>query len=180
MLVIAIALLSGCAAKVSKGAVADGPLPSYAPLSIPADSSRNIVLNVTGSTISTQAKDWQTMQGEWLFGMIPAARSVGSALTLQAGEPKATSETGVLIVLHVNDYRLISPHARRFLGVMTGNAYLDVRVDYRDLATGNQFGTRSYNTSSSAWEGIYSAMSDKQVEAICKEIVKELNRPGVW
>lgn len=33
---------------------------------------------------------------------------------------------------------------------------------------------RSYNTSSSAWQGIFSAMTSKQIEAICQQIAQEL------
>jgi hypothetical protein len=35
-------------------------------------------------------------------------------------------------------------------------------------------GERTYDTSSTAWQGAFSAMTDKQVQAICKQIVGEV------
>jgi hypothetical protein len=32
----------------------------------------------------------------------------------------------------------------------------------------------AYDTSSTAWQGVFSAMTDKQVQAICKQIVEQL------
>jgi len=50
------------------------------------------------------------------------------------------------------------------------------KVSFRDLKTGEVWGEQSYDTSSTAWEGIFSAMTDKQVRAICKEITAELSK----
>jgi hypothetical protein len=61
-------------------------------------------------------------------------------------------------------------------GVMTGNAFVQARVSFRDLKTGDSWGERSYDTSSTAWQGVFSAMTDKQVRAICKEIVADLSK----
>jgi len=58
---------------------------------------------------------------------------------------------------------------------MAGNAYIDSKVRFIDLRGGTLYGERSYNTSSSAWEGIFSAMTAKQIEAICKQIVSEVS-----
>ena len=47
-------------------------------------------------------------------------------------------------------------------------------VTFADLKTGRAAGTRKYNTTSSAWQGIFSALTTKQVEGMCTEIVKEV------
>jgi hypothetical protein len=47
-------------------------------------------------------------------------------------------------------------------------------VSFRDLQSGPTFGERSYNTSSSAWQGIFAPTSDKQARAIAADIVKQI------
>jgi len=54
---------------------------------------------------------------------------------------------------------------------MTGKAYVDSKVRYIDLKGGEVWGEQPYNTKSTAWEGMFSAMTAKQVEAICKAMV---------
>jgi hypothetical protein len=58
---------------------------------------------------------------------------------------------------------------------MTGNAFVNAKVSFRDLNTGQVWGERHYDTSSTAWQGVFSAMTDKQVKAIGKEIVTTLS-----
>ncbi len=72
------------------------------------------------------------------------------AFATQDGEAKPTGEAGTLVIVKVNDYKHVSIGARIMLGVMTGNAYIDAQVEFRDLATGKLYGERTYNTSSSA------------------------------
>jgi len=42
--------------------------------------------------------------------------------------------------------------------------------------SGRVLGSRKYSTSSTAWQGIFSAMTSKQVQAISEEIVAEVKR----
>ncbi len=93
---------------------------------------------------------------------------------MRDGEPKPTGQAGTLVAVHVNDYRYVSAGARFGLGVMTGNAYVDAKIRFLDLKTGQSFGEQTINTSSSAWQGIFSAMTDKQLQAIAKEIVNDI------
>jgi hypothetical protein len=57
---------------------------------------------------------------------------------------------------------------------LTGNAYVDSSVQFRNLKTGALLGERKYNTSSSAWQGIFAPMTEKQVQAIATQIVNEI------
>jgi hypothetical protein len=68
----------------------------------------------------------------------------------------------------------LSSGARFGFGVMTGNAYIDAKIQFADLKSGRPFGERSYNTRSTAWQGIFSAMTEKQVQAIAAEIAREV------
>ena len=64
--------------------------------------------------------------------------------------------------------------ARVFFGVMTGNAYIDAKASYTDLNDGKAFGERAYNTTSSAWGGVFSRMTPQQVDAIASKVFGEL------
>ena len=169
-LLVVTAMLTGCAATVNKSATTDS-----ATLRIPAESSKHIVMNVSGSKAATESNDWEPLKGEWYAAMQAAAAAAGIKYTKQTGAPKPLAEPGTLVAVYVNDYRYLSPGARYGFGIMTGNAYIDSKVRFSDLRSGAQFGERTYNTSSSAWQGIFSAMTGKQIEAICKEIVTEIS-----
>lgn len=167
---LAATVLAGCAATVQRA-----PTDAAVPVRVPAQSSKNIVMNVTGSPTVVQSKDWEAFKGEWRSAMGSAATAAGARFSTQDGAPRPTSEPGTLVVVDVNDYRYLTPGARFGLGVMTGNAYIDTKVRFVDLRTGAPLGERAYNTSSSAWQGIFSAMTDKQVQAISKEVISEIN-----
>lgn len=160
-------LLTGCAASVQKGVSGEA-------IKTRADSARQITLNVTGPQNITSSADWEQLKGEWRAGMKSAAAAIGAGFTAQEGKPQPTGEPGTLVVVNVNDYRYVSPGARYGFGVMTGNAYVDSTVRFMDLKTGALLGERSYNTSSTAWQGIFSAMTEKQIQAITTEIASEI------
>jgi len=160
-------LLSGCAATVHKSS-------AEAPLKTSAASAKNITMNVTGPRQITDSADWEQLKGEWRAAMKSAAASIGAAFSPQEGKPQPTGEPGTLVVVNVNDYRYISPGARYGFGIMTGNAYLDSTVQFMDLQTGAVLGSRTYNTSSSAWQGAFSPMTEKQIQAIAVEIANEV------
>ena len=164
-----VAALTGCAATVNKSATVDAPL-----LRVPAESSKQVVMNVTGSKVATASNDWEALKGEWRAAMKAATAEAGIKYSEQDGSARPVPEAGTLVVVQVDDYRYLSPGARYGFGVMTGNAYINSKVRFADLKSGATYGERSYNTSSSAWEGIFSAMTGKQIEAICKQIVAEI------
>ncbi len=57
---------------------------------------------------------------------------------------------------------------------MVGNAWVNSSADYSDLKSGHLIGTRTYDTSSSAWEGVMSAMTKEQVQAISQKIISDI------
>lgn len=167
LLVFAV-VLSGCAASVKTNQT------DTAPLLVPVSAKKNLVVNVTGSSTATSSKDWPQFKQEWHDAMKIAAAPSGAKVSFQEGSPRHTGETGTLVVVHVDDYRYVSAGARFGLGIMTGNAYIDAKVQFANLRDGTSFGERNYNTSSSAWQGIFSAMTSKQIEAVCRQIVDEM------
>jgi len=165
-----VVLLGGCASTVKKS---DESAP--VPVGVKA-TGKAVVLNMTGSTVATTAKDWADFKGVWREKCAEEFASAGALFSMQEGEPRPTGAAGTLVVVNVADYRYISAGARIMFGVMTGNAYINAQVAFRDLNTGEVRSTKAYDTSSTAWQGIFSGMTTKQVTAMCHEIVGEVAR----
>lgn len=161
-------MLGGCAATVKKGNDA-------APVKIGANATKSIVLSMTGGKDATDSKDWEPFKGLWREALKEEATAAGATFAAQEGEPKPTGEAGTLLAVNVTDFRYLSTGARVAFGIMTGNAFVDANVSFRDLSTGEVWGERHYDTTSSTWQGVFSPMTDKQVHAICKEIVSTLS-----
>jgi hypothetical protein len=145
-----------------------------APLTTTAASAKRLVLNMSGAATVMQAKDWPAFQEEWRATFADHAKAAGMAFDVQKGEPRSTGETGTLLTVYVNDYRMVGIGARIFLGVMTGNAYIDAKARFTDLNDGKEFGERVYNTTSSAWGGVFAKMTPQQVDAIATKVFGEM------
>jgi len=163
------ALLAGCASNVTKS---DGA--AAAPQVVKANGAA-IVLNLTGSTVATSAKDWNTFRGVWHEQCAQEFGADGALFTMQEGDAQPTGADGTLVVVNVADFRYVSTGARIAFGIMTGNAFVNAEVTFRDLKTGDVRETKHYDTTSSAWEGVFSGMTTKQVHAMCHEIVGQVS-----
>ena len=176
-------MASGCAAsggqarivtlsaRCASAPVAVAPPPA---LTTPAASAKRLVLNMTGPATVTQANDWPAFQEEWRATFADHAKAAGVAFDVEKGDAHSTGETGTLLQVYVNDYRMVGIGSRIFLGVMTGNAYIDAKATYADLNNGKAFGERLYNTTSSAWGGVFAKMTPQQVDAIASKVFGEL------
>ena len=169
-------LVIGCASGGAKPdtATTDAPRTAAAtvaaPLSTPPGSAKKLVLNMTGPSAVTQAKDWPAFQEEWRATFSDYAKQAGVAFDVQTGDPHPVGEPGTLLQVYVNDYRMIGIGARVFFGVMTGNAYIDAKATFTDLNDGKPFGDRIYNTSSTAWAGVFAKMTPQQVDSIASQV----------
>ena len=184
---LALAFITGCASTVQppasttpaaaapKAAVA-APLAPLPPLAVPPASAKRVVLNMTGPAAVTQAKDWPAFKEEWRATFAEHATDAGVAFDMQQGDTRAAGQAGTVLNVYVNDYRMVGIGARIFLGVMSGNAYIDAKVAFANLNGGAVFGERSYNTSSSAWGGVFSKMTPQQVDSIATQVFGELAR----
>jgi hypothetical protein len=174
-----VSLAAGCA---SNGAKDSGTSQSAhpglveTPMGIPAESAKHLVLNMTGASIVTSAKDWPKFQKEWRDNFAEYAKADGVTFEVQDGEGKATGQPGTLLKVYVNDYRFVGIGSRVMFGVMTGNAYIDAKATFCDLNDGKEIGERVYNTSSTAWAGIFATMTPGQVDTIGKDVFAELKR----
>ena len=184
-LAVAALTLGGCAATVDRkppstdaaaGASA-APAQQQPSMKIPADAGKRLVLNMQLDPKHAADAGWSDFKKEWVDIIQQQATGKGMTFATQDGQTKATGEQGTLVVVRINDYRYVSIAKRMMLGVMTGNAFIDSKVEFRDLATGKLYGERAYNTTSSAWGGVFAAMTPKQIYALADEIVDEIKRP---
>jgi hypothetical protein len=162
------ALLAGCAATVQS------PQESRAAIEVPAAAAKKIVLIVQGSDTAANSSDWEPLRGEWRTAMAAAAAEAGIAFEWRDSLSNLPRGPGTAVVVKVQDYRYLSTGARYGLGAFAGNAFIDADVSYRELPSNRALGSRKVSTSSTAWQGIFSAMTSKQVAAICQEIVNEV------
>ncbi|HWH83893.1 MAG TPA: hypothetical protein VNU71_16810 [Burkholderiaceae bacterium] len=168
LVALSLVLLTGCAASVKRN-TADTAMPS-----MPTTAASKLVLNVSGSAATMAEKDWQGFRQEWKESFEEQAALAGVPFAMQDGAAKPSGEDGTLLSVYVNDYRFMRPGTRYLIGVMGGNAFIDSRLDFGDLRTGASFGSQSANTSSSAWEGVFSPMTNKQVAAIAADVFRQL------
>jgi hypothetical protein len=176
---VAIAVLGGCATKVDKGvsspsASATAPHAPSQPITVPAVSAKKVVLAMSGPKSVVEARDWASFKDEWRATFADHAKGAGITFSMQADGTRPTPADGTLLTVFVNDYRMVGIGSRIFFGVMTGNAYIDAKVQFSNLNTGEAFGTQTYNTSSSAWEGVFGKMTPQQVDAIAAEVFGEI------
>ena len=143
-------------------------------VAVPAASTRKVVLNMTGPKAVVEAKDWSSFKDEWRATFADHAKASGIAFAMQDGDARPAGEPGTLLNVYVNDYRQVGIGARIFLGIMTGNAYIDGKVAFSDLTNGARFGEQTYNTTSSAWSGVFGKMTPQQVDAIATEVFASL------
>jgi len=137
-------------------------------------STHTIVLRMNGSAVATSASDWLRVKTEWREAMEGASQEASTKFVDETVGRSSGKGAGTVVDIHVEDFHFVAPGARYTLGIMTGNAFIQARVSFRDLQSGRTFGERSYNTSSSAWQGIFAPTSDKQARAIAADIVKQI------
>ncbi len=173
-LTAAITLLAACGTPTQTNTGAAPQTPAATPVTevvrVPAIAAKRVVLNMSGPKTVTEAKDWASFKEEWRATFTDHAKEKGITFSLQDGDARPLGEPGTLLNVYVNDYRQVGIGARIFLGVMTGNAYIDAKVGFVDLNNGARFGEQAYNTSSSAWAGVFAKMTPQQVDAIATQI----------
>lgn len=165
-------MLGGCAATV-QGAPGGSPSPGQSPPSATsAAPAGHLYLVVQGSSKATSSTDWGDLLKEWRVSVGEAAAAGGLAFTMLDSEAQVPPQRGTLVVVKVDDYRYVRPASRFLFGIMTGNAYLNTEATFYELPSQTQFDKRAFNTTSSAMQGIFSAMTDRQIKAIGAEMVQ--------
>lgn len=167
--VVSCVLMVGCAATVKRpNAPADT-------LTIPASATSTIYLLVQSGQGHDQSDDWELFRAEWRTAMAKVASVAGRNFVHLDALPAAFDEPGTFVTVDVNDYRYLSAGARYGFGVMTGNAYIDADAEFYVVPEMEKAGSRKYATSSTAWQGVFSAMTSKQVEAIADQMLRDID-----
>lgn len=169
ILILGVLFLAGCAATVSQ--TSTSPTSSSA---APQMSGASLVAVVTGSPAMQASSDWSSFLAEWQESLAASAETAQMPFVFVKDEASIPSRTSILVRLTVNDFRYVSTTKRYMLGVMAGNAYMDVDANYIALPANKPLGSKKFNTSSSAWEGIFSAVTPKQVRTVSDLIVKDV------
>jgi hypothetical protein len=177
--VAAALLIGGCATKPAgssgSGSAATEATPRIAtPVTVPAASTRKVVMSMTGSKQVVEAKDWADFKREWRDTFADHAKAAGIEFVFVDGEARPQAQDGTLLLVDVADYRMVGIGARIMLGIMTGNAYIDAKVKFANLRDGAAFGEQQYNTASSAASGIFAKMTPQQVDTIGTEVFRDL------
>lgn len=171
VLLTAICMLAGCAATINKP---EGYAQAGQEITVSSAAAKKIALLLTGTETITSSADWPAFSEEWKTSMTDATASSGVGFTLLQGTNPVPTDTGTLVKVTVNDFRYMSQAKRYLVGVLAGNAYMDLTVDFFELPSKKPLGTRKYNTSTRGGQGIFSAATPKQVEAVSAEIVREV------
>ena len=166
-------LFAGCAATVKR------PSSEAGVVRLSPASASKLVLNMSGPPASVGSGDWPGFKQEWQESFAEEAKQANMAFVFQNGPAKPTGEQGTLLSVYVDDFRFIRPGTRYGVGIMSGNAYIESKLTFIDLATGAVLGVQTANTSSSAWEGVFSAMTDRQVRAIAADVFKQIKAAEV-
>jgi hypothetical protein len=173
-------LLGGCATKgpdapaTSTSAKPAESVRPTAPVAVPAAAAKKVVMSMTGPKNVVEAKDWVDFKREWRETFAEHAKAAGIEFSFVDGESRPQGSDGTLLRVQIDDYRMVGIGARILLGVMTGNAFIDTRIDFASLRDGAPFGEQRHNTTSSAWSGIFAKVTPQQVDAIASAVFQDL------
>lgn len=171
LIVITAFALGGCAATVSRTGASDEP-----ELRATAVPTKKVALFITGTPAIQKSADWHTFRAEWRTAFESAASEAGLSFDYFEAEPNGQPAGTTLVKISVNDYRYLTTGARYGFGVLTGNAFIEADAAFIELPSRRHLGTRKYATTSTAWQGVFSAMTSKQVAALSTEIVQDLKQ----
>lgn len=163
------ALATGCAANVKR------PSSPAASLEIPPSATETIYLLVRSEGKHDGSEDWELFRAEWRTAMARTASAAGRRFVHLDAMPASFDDPGTLVLVDVDDYRYLSAGARYGFGAMTGNAYIEANAEFFLVPDMKSAGTREYSTSSTAWQGVFSAMTSKQVDAISNQILADID-----
>lgn len=166
-LVVSAILLAGCAANVQR------PEGEQAALQQPTAPLKRLAVAVVADPAMPASSDWEAFRGEWRGAFTQAAADAGIGLAWVDAQPGPQPAGTTFARVVIRDYRYISAGSRYGFGAFTGNAHVNARADFTELPSGRRLGARDYTTASSAWQGIFAAMTAKQVQALAARIIED-------
>jgi hypothetical protein len=172
--IVFVIALTGCAASVQQTPTSSPQASVAVQSGSAAMPAGTLTAIVTGNPSMTSSSDWPAFLDEWKEALTASAEAARMSFVLANDEANIPPGTSRLVRLTVNDFRYVSTTKRFMIGIMAGNAFMDVDAQYIAPPATTPFTSKKFNTSSSAWEGIFSAVTPKQVRAVSEMIVKDL------
>lgn len=163
---VACLLLSGCAARVKQGGEQE--------LRLQESAKTNLVVTFVGSRQVEANADWYLLKGVWSQALSADAAAEGYSTSFLGGQPKSQPRDGVMVVINVSNFRYIQWKSRFWASFTTGNAWVNARVEFRDLRTGQILGSRTYDSYSLGWQMWFSAMTEKQLRKISRLMIADI------
>lgn len=160
-------LLTGCAATPQ--------LTEREPLG-PALSQYRAVYAVVDGTSDVRAKDSYSSSSERLLGQFVAdLRAIGKTAAF-GHAPQG--QRALEVQLMVTDFNYVGGAARIAGGILAGRATLAVTMTLSDPANGAVLGVVSASDSSSQLHGVFGADTERQVQAMARELAVKLQGVG--
>lgn len=164
--------LAGCAATVKQ-------TPTSAASSVPPSSrvqapTGTLVAVLQGSSAMRNSEDWEAFVEEWQESLATASSEAKVPFVFASNGDKLPQNASVLLRLTVKDFKYVSTTKRYLMGIIAGDASMDVDAQYIELPSNRPFGSKTFNTTSSAWQGIFSAVTPKQVQTVSEIILKDI------
>ena len=121
--------------------------------------------------------DWPELMAALTAAMAKASADARIEFSSFAAGSRPTPEPGTLVTLKVNDYKLIGSDQRFSMGAMSGSGALDAEASFADLQTGRELGKRKYSASSGAFQGLFSAPTERQLDVLSAQVIKDVLKP---
>lgn len=165
--------LSGCAASVKQTDIAGSTYPKADASSKANNTRASIGVVLTASAEVKRNNDWNSLVKEWQKSIPEAASQLDVKANYFQDENALPTDQNVLVKIKVKNFRYMTPVTRAFMGILAGDAYMDLDVEYIQLPSGQLLKSKNINTSSSAWEGIFSAVTPSQVQAVSRTVLQD-------
>ncbi|WP_068824686.1 hypothetical protein [Pseudomonas sp. BMS12] len=161
--------LAGCAGQVQTNA-------SSGELELSKQARRHLLVHIDGSPSAKADPRWQEMESAMRSHLDRQVFNALYQVTFVGERRSIAQQPGLMVEVQISDFNYQEQLPRYFLGPATSEAWVGTQVSLYDLQSGRQLGSRSYRSSSSGWGGVFSAMSEKQIQAMSKRIVQDIRQ----
>jgi hypothetical protein len=121
--------------------------------------------------------DWPDLVAALTAAMAKASAEARIEFSTYAAGARPAPEAGTWVTLKVLDYKLIGSDKRFSLGAMAGSGQLDAEATFADLQSGRELARRKYSASSGAFQGVFSAPSERQLDVLSAQVIKDVLKP---
>jgi hypothetical protein len=176
------ALLAACSASVQQAAPSMPPAQGVAQGAVQSAakslSIAKIVLVIEPANEAVaQRPDWPDLVGALTAAMAKASADARIEFSSYAAGTRPAPEAGTWVTLKVAGYKLIGSDKRFSVGALAGSGQLDAEATFADLQTGRPIGQRKYSASSGAFQGLFSAPTERQLDVLSAQVIKDVLKP---